>query len=157
MSRTAKGEALTALILETFRLNGGLLAAGNSLTKPMGMTSARWQVMGAIDEYGRSLTVAQIARRMGLTRQGVQRIINELEKRGLVEFQANLDHKRSPLVKITQVGSDVMSNIAKVQAAWVNELSEGLSEREIRAALKLLETVRDRLEQADTNGGLTTE
>jgi len=157
MSRTAKGEVLTALFLETFRLNGGLLAAGNNLTKPMGMTSARWQVMGAIDEYGSPLTVAQIARRMGLTRQGVQRIVNDLETLGLVEFRANLDHKRSPLVVITGAGSDVMSKIAKSQAAWVNELSDGLSERQIRSALKLLETVRDRLELADANEGLTAE
>ncbi|MFS1525576.1 MarR family winged helix-turn-helix transcriptional regulator [Microbulbifer sp. 2304DJ12-6] len=147
MKRTIEGEALTALILETFRLNGVLLAAGNKLTKPMGMTSARWQVMGAIDEWGQPLTVAQIARRMGLARQGVQRIVNDLEDQELVTLEENLDHKRSPFVTISEAGHAVMIEIGKAQAAWVNALAEGLSEQGIRDALRLLEIVRDRTEQ----------
>ncbi|MEM7169848.1 MAG: MarR family winged helix-turn-helix transcriptional regulator [Pseudomonadota bacterium] len=147
MDRSTEGEALTALILETFRLNGALLAAGNKLTKPMGMTSARWQVMGAVAEAGQPLTVAQIARRMGLARQGVQRIVNDLEGLGRVVLEENLDHKRSPLVKITEAGDEVMAAIKEAQAAWVNQLADGLSERRIRDTLKLLEAVRDRTEQ----------
>ena len=40
--------ALTELILETFRLNGRLLAAGDALVRDLGLTSARWQILGAI-------------------------------------------------------------------------------------------------------------
>jgi len=58
-TRTESGEALTDLILEVFRLNGALLDAGNQLSKPHGLTSARWQVMGAIDLAGHAMTVAQ--------------------------------------------------------------------------------------------------
>ncbi|MXX16824.1 MAG: MarR family transcriptional regulator, partial [Gammaproteobacteria bacterium] len=147
MIRSREGEALTALILETFRLNGALLAAGNKLTKPMGMTSARWQVIGAIDRSRHSLSVAQIARRMGLARQGVQRIVNDLEELGFVVLEENIDHKRSPLVCISDKGAGVMGEIGKVQAAWVNELSDGFSEGQIVAALELLETVRERCEK----------
>ena len=46
--RTLEGEVITELILETFRLNGVLLDAGNQIPKPFGLTRARWQVMGAI-------------------------------------------------------------------------------------------------------------
>ena len=150
MKRTDEGEALTDLILETFRLNGALLAAGNNLTKPMGMTSARWQVMGAIDEEGRPLTVAQIARRMGLSRQGVQRIVTDLVGLGMLVLKTNLDHKRSPLVEISESGAEVMGQIADAQAAWVNELASGLSERRIRGALKVLEAMRQQLEQGES-------
>ena len=147
MIRSREGEALTALILETFRLNGALLAAGNKLTKPMGMTSARWQVIGAIDRSRNSLSVAQIARRMGLARQGVQRIVNDLEELGFVVLEENIDHKRSPLVSISDKGAGVMSEIDKAQAAWVNKLSDGFSQGQIVAALELLETVRERCEK----------
>ena len=64
---------MTGLVLEVFRLNGELLDAGNRLTKPFGLTSARWHVMGAIDLAGSPLTVAQIARRMGLALSDVRR------------------------------------------------------------------------------------
>ena len=130
------------MILETFRFNGGLLAAGNKLTKPFGLTSARWQVMGPICEE--PLTVAQIARRMGLARQGVQRIVNDLEQAGFVTFEPNVDHKRAPLVLISNTGKEVMTKIDKAQAKWVNKLARELSEKQIRQALKVLETARER-------------
>ena len=39
---------LTDLVLDVFRLNGALLASGDTLVKDLGLTSARWQVLGAI-------------------------------------------------------------------------------------------------------------
>ncbi len=147
--RTPAGNALTDLIVEVFRLNGELLGAGDRITKPHGLTSARWQVMGALDLEGRSLTVAQIARRMGLARQGVQRIINDLERLGLVLLKDNVDHKRAKLVALTDDGRQAMAQINKAQTAWVNQISEGLNERQINQALKLMQTVRGRSEQLD--------
>lgn len=93
------------------------------------------------------MTVAQIARRMGLARQGVQRIVNDLIKLGMVEVNANIDHKRAPLVSISSIGNDALVKIAKAQIAWVNLLSDGLSDRQINQALKLLQTVRGRCEK----------
>ena len=146
MYRSPQGEAFTALILETFRLNGALLSAGNQLTKPHGLTSARWQVMGAIQLAGQTLTVAQIARRMGLTRQAVQQIINILKQQDLVGLQVNLDHKRAPLFSISTKGEKVMAAIEKAQITWVNELSENLSEQQLNQALGTLRSARIRIE-----------
>ncbi|MEM7211572.1 MAG: MarR family transcriptional regulator, partial [Pseudomonadota bacterium] len=44
---TEAGEAVTALILDVFRLNGRLLLAGDRLVSELGLTSARWQILGA--------------------------------------------------------------------------------------------------------------
>lgn len=149
MKRTAAGEALTGLILETFRLNGAMLDAGNRLTKPLGLTSARWQVMGAIDLAEQSLTVAQIARRMGLSRQGVQRIVNDLESLGMLSLKVNIDHKRAPLIAISRKGAEAMKAIDKAQIGWVNQLSAGLSDRQIKQALKVLATLRGQSEKIE--------
>lgn len=146
-NRSPSGEALTSLILEIFRTNGQMLNAGNKLTEPYGLTSARWQVIGAIDEEGQALTVSQIARRMGLARQGVQRIINDLEKVGLVESMPNIDHKRAPLFAVSEEGEAVMIEIKKAQAEWVNALAEGISVKDLRISLNLLQTVRERSEE----------
>ena len=142
--RTPEGEALTELILEVFRLNGAMLDAGNQLTKPLGLTSARWQVMGAIELSGQSLTVSQIARRMGLARQGVQRIVNDLEKLDLLFFEPNLDHKRAPLVAITPKGQKAMKKIGAAQSKWVNNLAESFNQRQLNQAIKVLQSVRNK-------------
>ena len=147
--RSSQGQTLTQLVLEVFRLNGELLDVGNRITKPFGLTSARWQVLGAIDEEKQSLTVSQIARRMGLARQGVQRIINDLLKQGLVSSSPNIDHKRAPLFALSDEGELVISKINTAQAEWINSVSAGLSAKEITRSLELLKSVRERLEDSN--------
>src|ERR671923_2323848 len=95
--RTAKGERATEVILAAFRANGALNAAGDELAAEYDLTSARWQVLGAVAMAGRPLTVPQIARRMGLTRQSVHTTVQRLVADGLVELVPNADHRRSQL------------------------------------------------------------
>jgi len=147
--RTPEGEVLTGLILEAFRLNGSMLAAGNRLTKPYGVTSARWQVMGALALAGQSLTVAQIARRMGLTRQAVQRVINDLQGLQMVLLSDNPDHKRASLVALSQKGNETYTAIDKAQIAWVNDLAKELGKQQIVGALDVLQHVSKRLDEAN--------
>ncbi|MBW1849606.1 MAG: MarR family transcriptional regulator [Deltaproteobacteria bacterium] len=109
--RTPFAEVFTQLILETFRFNGRLLAAGDGLTKDLGLSSSLWQVLGAIDEV--PLPVAQIARNMGLTRQSVRRTVNVLKDKGFVEFQENPNHQRAKLVVLTKQGHNVLDQVTK--------------------------------------------
>src|SRR5215472_19186524 len=104
-TRTPEGDAATDVVLATFRANGLLLVVGHRLAAREGLTAARWQVLGAVALAGRPLTVPQIARRMGLTRQAVQASVNQLRTQALIETIENLDHRRSPLIKLTQLGS----------------------------------------------------
>src|SRR5580692_5638576 len=97
-------DALTQLIIETFRLNGRLLAAGDALVADLGLSSARWQVIGAVGLAAAPLPVAQIARNMGLTRQAVQRVVNDLGRMGLVRHAPNPHHRRAKLVLLTAAG-----------------------------------------------------
>ena len=96
---TPEGASLTELILEVFKLNGRLLGAGDQLVASLGLTSARWQVLGAIAFAGAPQPVANIARNMGLTRQAVQRVVNELETEGFLMFAPNPHHQRAKLVR----------------------------------------------------------
>ncbi len=101
--------------------------------------------MGPVSEE--PLTVAQVARRMGLSRQGVQRIVNDLERLGMVTFESNPDHKRAPLIAVSKKGLATMKKINAAQSAWVNELADDLSERQLKQTLKVLKSVRERTEE----------
>ena len=141
---TPLGSKMTDLVLETFRLNGALLSSGDQLVRDLGLTSARWQILGAIALEGRPLTVAQIARRMGLTRQSVQRVAGDLEAAGLAVFQDNPDHKRAKLLALTENGEAAYSEAEARQISWVNALSKGLDPKVVSQALELLKTIHDR-------------
>ena len=155
---TPAGKAATDLILETFRCNGRLLSAGDKLVAKLGLTSARWQVLGAIALSPAAEPVARLARNMGLHRQGVQRIVNELEKEGLVAFRPNPHHRKAHLVVLTGRGRTIYEEAERVQIPWVNALSEGIAAEDIERALRVLRSLRLRLEEKgrpepETDGG----
>jgi DNA-binding MarR family transcriptional regulator len=138
--------ALTELILETFRLNGRLLTAGDALVRDLGLTSARWQVLGAIAMSSVPPPVSHIARNMGLSRQSVQRIANELEAQGVIRFAPNPHHQRAKLVLLTEHGQALYQAASTRQRPWTGALADGLSVERIEAATELLRMVRSRLE-----------
>jgi DNA-binding MarR family transcriptional regulator len=151
MTKTRK-DAMTGLVLETFRLNGCLLMAGDALVADVGLTSARWQVLGGIALAPVPLSVAHIARNMGLTRQAVQRLANEMERDGLVRFGPNPHHQRAKLVLLTARGKAAYDVAMKRQGPWASSLSNGLSIRQIEAATATLRTIRQRLEDRSRQG-----
>src|SRR5579863_6355662 len=144
MSHTKAGSAFTELILETFRFNGRLLAAGDRLTRAFKLSFARWQVLGAIEQ--KPLPVAQIARDMGLARQSVQRLADNLEKAGIVEYAPNPDHGRAKLVRLNKKGRRVLEALTRSQIRWANEIASGARSGEIESALGLVRKLRLRLE-----------
>jgi DNA-binding MarR family transcriptional regulator len=144
--RTPTGEVATELVLSTFRANGLLLDAGDLLSADEGLTSARWQVLGAIVLAERPLTVPQIARRMGLTRQSVHATVNRLVRDGFLELGPNADHRRSPLVGVTKQGSAKYEAIDARQAAWINRLARGIARSDIETAARVLDELCRRLE-----------
>jgi DNA-binding MarR family transcriptional regulator len=151
-TRTPAGEAVTDLILDVFRLNGRLLVAGDRLVAGLGLTSARWQVLGAIALSDHPQPVAWLARSMGLNRQGVQRIVNELHKDGIVEFTRNPHHRRAHLVVLTKLGKSAFGEAERLQGPWVNGLAKGLSMKDIATARRVVASLRERLEEEIGNG-----
>lgn len=147
MRHTPAGAAFTELILELFRLNGCVLAEGDRLTAPEGLSSARWQVMGAIDEGPQ--TVSGIARRMGLTRQSVQRTVNELARSGIVRMLENPDHKRAKLVDLTPAGRAALDAVTVRQGVWANVAADGIASTRLADAVDLLRELRQRLENGN--------
>jgi DNA-binding MarR family transcriptional regulator len=145
-TRTPKAQRATEVILRTFRANGLLLAAGDELAAEHDLTSARWQVLGAIALAQRPLTVPQIARRMGLTRQSVHGTVNHLLANGLVELVPNADHRRSPLVRLTDLGRAKYRAIDEKQGVWVSQLVAGLRRSELETTARVLGELCTRLE-----------
>ncbi len=144
--RTPAGAALTGVILDLFRLTTRMLTAGDKLVADLGLTSARWEVLGAIVEADRPQPVAWLARDLGAYRQNVQRIINNLHEEGLVAFEANPHHRRAQLVVLTDKGKQTFDAAMRLQAPWVNNLSEGLSVKDIETMHRIIIALRQKLE-----------
>jgi DNA-binding MarR family transcriptional regulator len=145
---TPRGLAMSELAIAVFRANGALLAAGDALARPAGLTSARWQVLGVIDHA--PATVADIARTMGLRRQSVQQTADALVADGLALFVENPRHRRAKLVEPTADGRSALAEVERAHAEWADALAAQLQPSQIEAATAALRALTDALEPEGT-------
>lgn len=145
-TRTPAGEALSNLMLDFFKLYSLLQIAGDRLVVDLGLTSARWQILATVVASERPQPVAWLARDRRANRQNVQRIVNDLEKEGLVTFEVNPHHRRAQLVVLSEKGRQVFDSAMRLQAPWINNLSEGLVVEDVETMHSVIATLRRKLE-----------
>lgn len=143
---TQAGKVLTDLVLNLFRVSSRMITSGDRLVAELGLTSARWQILGVMSNVSRPQPVSWFARDMGTSRQNLQRIIYELEKDGLVKFTPNPHHRRASLVELTQAGHDLFQAAMALQTPWVNALAQGLNVDELLTTQKVIMVLCSRLE-----------
>jgi DNA-binding MarR family transcriptional regulator len=139
-------ELLSRTALAVFRVHGQMLEVSEELARPVGLTAARWQVLGAV--LPEPLPVSGIARAMGLTRQGVQRTADLLVEQGLAEYRPNPAHQRAKLLAVTEDGVAAVRRISPGHRDLAERLAEKLGADEfaqVTASLEKLVAALDAL------------
>jgi DNA-binding MarR family transcriptional regulator len=150
MATISEQALLSGTALAVFRLNGQFLGLADELAGPVGLTAARWQVLGAVLDT--PLSVAGIARAMGITRQSVQRIADLLVDQGLAEYVPNPAHRRAKLVRPTAAGYDAVRRISPAHARAAKVLADEVGHDELARTLESLTRLSaalDTLTQSD--------
>lgn len=138
------------LVLAIFRANGTMLDWGDRFVAADGLTSARWQMLGALALASTPQTAPQLAQAMGISRQGAQKQLNLLLEARLIEKRDNPASLRSPLYRLTKSGDKLF---LRVNSRWLEHaetLAARLSERDLHAAAQVVDLLA-RL-HADTPG-----
>ncbi len=144
---TPGGEAAGKLIYEVLRLHGRLIAAGDALMADLGLSSARWQVLGTVAASGRPLTVPDLSRILGQSRQSLQRLVNEMVGDGLLRFTDNPGHRRSPFVEPTEAGRLLHVEVEARRIPWTEGIASRLGDVDTLAAVRTLARLRAVLER----------
>ncbi|MFE2226294.1 MarR family winged helix-turn-helix transcriptional regulator [Streptomyces kronopolitis] len=137
------------LIADVFEAAGALRRLGEQTAGAEGLTQARWQLMSVVCED--PLTVPQAARRLGVSRQNIQRVANDLVAFELAAYAPNPDHRGSPLLALTPRGAEALARVTDRATALHRTLFADLPDKEIastRASLRRLLTALDRHEGA---------
>lgn len=148
MERTPEGALINDIFLLIFRMNGRLTRVGDAVARDVGLTAARWQVLGAVAQVPK--TVAQIAREFGLTRQGVLFVTQSMIGDEMVELIDNPNHRRAKLVKQTPKGKVAYDKVTRRQKEWVNRIGRSLDLAGLRAANRMLEKLNQSLAEQDS-------
>jgi DNA-binding MarR family transcriptional regulator len=136
-----------------FTINGLLLDAGDSIAKPLNLSVAKWHVLGRANHKTR--TVAEIARYIGVSRQGVQRIANALEEDGLIAFAAHDTDARTQVVRLTNKGRAALTQLYENDKQWSEGLLTRINNKELEQITKQLTKISETI--ATYSGGILDE
>jgi len=150
-------EALKELLIEATLLHWHVAAATRAFAGPSDLTNAQVSILRTIHSGG-AQTVPQLAAARSIARQPVQRSVGELAAQGFVRLAPNPRHKRSRLVTLTPAGHRRLREMERRQTCWVRRMSEGVTERSLRTASRLLRRIRQQVaarmsHAAPTQGG----
>jgi DNA-binding MarR family transcriptional regulator len=142
-SKKQPDDAWSNFALSIFKLNGLIMQIGEGIARPIGQSSARWQVLGRAFE---PQTVANMARDMGHARQSVQRIADVLAKEGLVSYKTHPTDRRTKLLGLTPRGMKVLTDIYMRQLEWSQGIMTKLNSDQLTEVTHALQGIGQTLE-----------
>lgn len=146
-----RAQSLALLVADVFELAGALRRSGDALAGRVDQSQARWQVLSVLSEG--EWTVPQIARRLGISRQAVQRVVDVLSAQDLVRVVDNPAHRRSPLMVLTRSGRTTLGHITDSSQAWRARIAARFSASELERARATLRKLLDQARDAPAGDG----
>ncbi|WEO92938.1 MarR family transcriptional regulator [Streptomyces sp. FXJ1.172] len=107
-------------------------------------------VLNLLGEHG-PMTVPQMGRAQALSRQFVQRMVNDATAHGLVESAPNPAHKRSSLIRLTEQGQVAITTVIDRERAVLRQVGGDLTDAEVDACLRVLSRLLELLGNVDVD------
>jgi DNA-binding MarR family transcriptional regulator len=139
MSERSAAKTIPLLVADIYDAAGALRQRGDRIAAIAGQTQARWQVLSVLSEG--DWTVPNIARRLGVTRQAVQRTADQLSRDGSIEFEANPNHERSPFARPTPAGLTALAATTAAASDWNEHAATELKASDLDIARSVLQTL----------------
>lgn len=93
---------------------------------------------------------------LGQTRQGLQRVVNSLEKAGYVSFKTNIHHQRSQLIQICNDGLKLLKKLDYEQRVMMERFAEGLSLEQLNRFVAALRRLSSEVEKKRRPAGASS-
>ena len=97
------------------------------------------------------MTVPQLGRAQALSRQFVQRMVNEAASRELVAATPNPAHKRSALIRLTAAGEAVISDYLDRERGQLRPAAADLTEADAAACSRVLGRLLQSLDDVEVD------
>lgn len=108
-------------------------------------------VRAVLDQLRRNgpMTVPAVGRSQSLSRQFVQRMVNDAHAAGLVEQTENPRHRRSKLIALTAEGGAVIDEITGREHERLRAVAERVHADDVEATLRVLATMVESLAEIE--------
>jgi DNA-binding MarR family transcriptional regulator len=119
-------------------------AAGDIIHARLGLSSGMRGILLSLAQTG-PLSVSKLAAMRPVSRQFVQKLVDEMVTSGWVEALPNPSHKRSPLIALTSKGRAAVGQVQSAELPQLALLADGFSAEELDIATGVLRAICDRL------------
>jgi DNA-binding MarR family transcriptional regulator len=143
MSKSEKMVALTVAVRGVFNR---LKSLSDTLHGDMEVTTAMRAVMESLSASG-AMTVPQIAKLKGVTRQHIQLLADALVAAGLAAVKENPAHRRSSLIALTEKGKRTFAKMEAREGPVIEELAGEFDAQALERATSVLNQLAARLDE----------
>jgi DNA-binding MarR family transcriptional regulator len=140
--------ALESVLAETAALFHRLRYDAERIHGQGERSSGRRAILRSLSRLGPQ-TVPDMARARPVSRQAIQRVVNELTEDGFVEAVENPAHKRSSLIQLTPAGETKLEAMAAKEREVFDGLKFDVAKGELRQAAETLRRVRKMIESPE--------
>ena len=116
--------------------------------KALGITRSQWWVLGTLAQHHvDGIMQTELATLLDVGKVTIGGIIDRLEASGYVVRKPDTNDRRAKHVHITPLGRNVQQELAAVGRAFNEKVCEGISEREIKQAEKVLSAMKNNIKR----------
>ncbi|MCU0770511.1 MAG: MarR family transcriptional regulator [Verrucomicrobia bacterium] len=123
----------------------GAVRNGSRIVRGARPLSAAGQAVLRLLSREPGLTVPQVARQRGRSRQNVQVLADRLAEAGWVQYVPNCDHCRSERLELTAAGAAVLAAANRAHGVRHAEIGPCVSIEELQTCIQTLRTIRGKL------------
>ena len=108
---------------------------------PLGLTQARWLVLMHLSRMGGESLQKELAFVVGVEGPTLVRVLDGLERIGLVQRLGVEGDKRARLIRLTPKADSVISDIMRIGIKLRGEALAGISDEDIESFFRVLEAI----------------
>jgi len=146
--RHTRRQHIRLLAQEIHNAAACLNASQTEICRKTGLSAERWKALAVIARTSFTLSISQLARQLRRSRQSVHTLALSLEKAGWIRFLPNRDDRRLLQMEITPRGRILLTAAEERFNAWLLTMAYDLDDRELRALVGTLRSVRARFARA---------
>lgn len=116
------------------------------------ITLPRFDLLAQLDRAPDGMTLGELSQRMMVSNGNITGLVDRLVEQGLIRRRPLPHDRRVQIVSLTAEGQREFRAMARVNADWVGEIFDGLTQKDVEALMPLLAKTKASARKALKNG-----
>ena len=116
------------------------------------ITLPRFDLLAQLDRAPNGMTLGELSQRMMVSNGNITGLVERLAEQGLIRRRPLPHDRRVQIVSLTAEGQREFRAMARVNADWVGEIFEGLTQKDVEVLMPLLAKTKASARKALKNG-----